>query len=136
MEVVLAQGAVTYSGSDKAPPPDMAWDADHGSPDSSRRHDGAHHDDHHGTNGRAGMGLGRGGFGRPWGTDRGGASGMNHRGGRGGQRGLLGGLGGLRGGAGLGASNRRDPVEYSRDLQASAREKWRLVVSYKAPPTL
>ncbi|KAI0712845.1 hypothetical protein C8T65DRAFT_646548 [Cerioporus squamosus] len=105
MHVVLAQGAVTYTGPEGALPPDMTWMSNNG-----LRNEGGYapgHDD--GGSGETDRGLRR--------AER---------------RGLVRGIGGsLCELAGLTATDRRERGDFSRDLQASAGEKWRLIIAYK-----
>ncbi|RDX43022.1 hypothetical protein OH76DRAFT_1247243 [Lentinus brumalis] len=127
MNVVLAQGAVTYTGPEDVIPPDMEWRSQNGMRDGGyvRAYDDTRFNDRfsdpYGPRGR---------FSSRWDRWDGGVGAD-----RMGRRGLMGGVGGLRELrlAGLGA-DRGERVGYSRDLRASAGEKWRLIVTYN-PPT-
>ncbi|KAI0712844.1 hypothetical protein C8T65DRAFT_574429 [Cerioporus squamosus] len=120
MDVVLAQGAVTYTGPEDALPPDMAWRSQN-EPRYVRAYDDTYLDERY--RGRFSRWLDEG--------DRGLGAGRR------GRRELVGGVGALRRErlAGLGLADRWERADYSRDLWASTQtgEKWRLVVTYKPP---
>ncbi|KAI0761086.1 hypothetical protein BD413DRAFT_721648 [Trametes elegans] len=154
MDVVLAQGYLTYTGPVDAAPPDMIRPvfSSAGAHDKHVAVIHDHSDDEEDTTsprrlrvatamredaavgGHLGLGPGRGrersvGKGEP-GVGRRGGLGAGRRGGLG--AGRRGGLGaGRRGGLGVGRT--RTGRDFSVDLKMSVSERWRIVVQYKPP---
>ena len=104
MDVVLAQGTITYTGPAKALPPDMAWRAKENAPGKHVKAYEDTSDDENSPRDIPGMAavdsMGR-------------------------QLGQLDST--VRG------SRKRSRIALSQDLKASAGERWRLVVSYNPP---